>query len=78
MRLSKLILDFFDDLLEHSRPPAIHPTPIPEPPGLDDEFQERLLLRVKEIQGKQAEELLELRADVLSGMADAMMEDDQQ
>lgn len=75
MRLSQLIHDFFDDLLESSRPPAIDPTPIPEPPGLDDETQERLLCAVKELQSKQAEELLELRAEVLSGMAEEMEDD---
>jgi hypothetical protein len=69
MWLSELVQDAIDDFFAKRRPAS--PPPLPTtPPHLTDEALSDVLGAIEEIRVQQSERLLEIYADVLSGLAD--------
>lgn len=74
MWLSEVLQEAISDLFAGKRPPSLPPKlpPRPATPAhLTDESLKELLTGIEEIQVQQSELLLEIAADVLSGLADA-------
>lgn len=69
MWLSELVQEVIDDFFAKRRPPP--PASLPRtPPHLTDSALDEVLSGLEGIRVQQSEQLLEIAADVLSGLAD--------